>query len=132
MPLGDSITDGYQLTGGYRTQLYKRLTNSGAIFTFVGSSSNNASAPLTASGQIRHEGHSGYRTDQIYNNLLGNDATAGNNGGHWLDGGNGTGRSAVSPNIVLLHIGTNDRTQGENTQTMTNKLAILLNTFAFG
>ena len=130
LPLGDSITDGFQITGGYRTQLYKRLTNSGAIFSFLGSQTGNASPVLAAGGQTHHEGHSGYRTDQIYNNLLGNDGTAGNNGGHWLDGGNGTGRSAISPNIVLLHIGTNDRTQGESIPTMANKLAILLNMLA--
>ena len=127
LPLGDSITDGYTVTGGYRTELYKRLTNAGAVFTFLGSQTDNPSAVLTAGGQIHHEGHSGYRTDQIYNNLLGSDGTSGNNGGYWLDGGNGTGRSAITPDIILLHIGTNDKTQGETTQTMTNKLWILLN-----
>jgi len=55
------------------------------------------------------------------------DGTSGNNGGYWITGGNGTGRSAISPNIVLLHIGTNDRTQGETVQTMYNKLVTLLN-----
>lgn len=130
LPLGDSITDGYEVTGGYRTELYKRMTNAGATFSFLGSQTDNPSPTLTAAGQIHHEGHSGYRTDQIYNNLLGSDGTTGNNGGYWLAGGNGTGRSAISPNIILLHIGTNDRTQGENTQTMTNKLAILLNMLA--
>lgn len=115
------------MAGGYRTELYKQLTNSGASFAFLGSQTDNPSSTLTAAAQIHHEGHSGYRTDQIYNNLKGNDGTAGNNGGHWLDGGNGTGRSAISPAIVLLHIGTNDRTQGENVPTMYNKLVTLLN-----
>ena len=127
LPLGDSITDGYQIAGGYRTELYKKLTNSGAVFTFLGSQTDNPSTILTAGSQIHHEGHSGYRADQIYNNLLGSDGTAGNNGGHWLDGGNGTGRSAISPGIVLVHIGTNDRTQGENVPTMYSKLVTLLN-----
>ena len=127
LPLGDSITDGYSVAGGYRTELYKRLTNSGSGFTYLGSQTDNASAVLTAGGQIHHEGHSGYRTDQIYNNLLGSDGTSGNNSGFWLNGGNGTGRTAITPGIILVHIGTNDKTQGENTQTMTNKLWILLN-----
>ena len=127
LPLGDSITDGFQVAGGYRTELYKRMTNAGLTFSFLGSQTDNPSPTLTAGGQIHHEGHSGYRTDQIYNNLLGNDGTTGNNGGYWIDGGNGTGRSAISPNIVLLHIGTNDRTQGETVQTMYNKLVTLLN-----
>lgn len=127
LPLGDSITDGYQVPGGYRTELYERLTNAGVSFAFVGSQTDNPTAPLTAGGQVHHEGHSGYRTDQIYNNLEGTDGTAGNNGGYWIIGGNGTGRSAISPDIVLLHIGTNDRTQGEPPSTMYAKLVILLN-----
>lgn len=125
--LGDSITDGYQVPGGYRTKLYEDLTNAGAVFTFQGSQTDNPSAVLTAGGQINHEGHSGYRTDQIYNNLLGSDGTAGNNGGYWLSGGTGTGRPAITPDIVLLHIGTNDRSQGEDTATMYSKLVTLLN-----
>lgn len=127
LPLGDSITDGYQVPGGYRTELYEQLTNAGASFTFQGSQTDNPSGALTAGSQVHHEGHSGYRTDQIYNNLEGNDGTSGNNGGYWLSGGNGTGRQPISPDIVLVHIGTNDRTQGETPQTMYNKLVTLLN-----
>ena len=125
-PLGDSITDGFQVPGGYRTKLYEDLTNANISFAFVGSQTDNPSAVLSAAGQINHEGHSGYRTDQIYNNLKGNDGSSGNNGGYWINGGNGTGRSAISPDIVLLHIGTNDRTQGETPQTMYYKLVLLL------
>jgi len=56
LPLGDSITDGFQVTGGYRTELYKRMTNAGASFSFLGSQTDNPSPTLTAGGQIHHEG----------------------------------------------------------------------------
>ena len=37
----------------------------------VGSATNNSTAALTGSGQHHHEGHSGYRIDQIDGNLIG-------------------------------------------------------------
>ena len=37
MPLGDSITDGYDVPGGYRTALWQKLTERGYILDFVGS-----------------------------------------------------------------------------------------------
>jgi lysophospholipase L1-like esterase len=110
LPLGDSLTDGFQVPGGYRTELDQDLVHAGISFNFVGSQTDNASSILSAANETHHEGHSGYRIDQIYNNLTGNDGTGGNNGGYWLSGGGGTGRSALTPQIVLLEIGTNDFT----------------------
>jgi lysophospholipase L1-like esterase len=83
MPLGDSITAG-DLDGGYRRLLYDLLTQDGIRFAFVGS--------LTG-GRVpdaRHEGHSGWRIDQIEDGIAGG----------WLE--------AYKPDLVLLHIGTND------------------------
>jgi lysophospholipase L1-like esterase len=113
MPLGDSITYGdqtnpSQIPGGYRTQLYSDLHAANYAFNFVGSQTGNPSATLTAAGQVNNEGHNGYRIDQILNNLDSSDGSSGNNGGYWLSGGGGTGRSAVLPTQILLHIGTND------------------------
>jgi autotransporter-associated beta strand protein len=56
----------------------------------------------------------------LLNNLDGLDLTRYNeyggverypNGGYWLTGGNGTGRSAVFPDIILLLVGANDISQ---------------------
>ena len=109
LPLGDSLTDGYQIAGGYRTELDKDLTGAGINFTFEGTETDNASSTLLTASETHHEGHIGYRIDQINNNLTASDGTTGNNGGFWLSGGGI--RPAISPNIVLLEIGTNDFTQ---------------------
>ena len=72
LPLGDSITDGVAGTGGgYRARLHLLLSNAGDLFNIIGSATNNSTASLTASGQHYHEGHSGYRIDQIEGNLTG-------------------------------------------------------------
>ena len=105
LPLGDSITDG--ASGGYRDQLFDDLTGAGWTFEFIGSAGGNPSTALTAASQVNHEGHSGYRIDQIVNNLSGNDGTGGNNGGFWFNKG-------VQPDVTLLHIGTNDIGQRYN------------------
>ncbi|MCE0522098.1 MAG: hypothetical protein LV480_04230, partial [Methylacidiphilales bacterium] len=106
MPLGDSITVGVDFftdsAGGYRDPLYRDLTATGVSFSFVGASNASSTSELTASGNAYHNGFSGYRIDQIQTNLNGNSGDSGNLGGYWLTGGNGTGRGAVTPNIVLL------------------------------
>jgi lysophospholipase L1-like esterase len=66
-------------------------------------------ATLKAAKLDKHEGHGAYRTDQIAGNLLGvvpGSNVSSNNGGHWLDGT--ASRPAIYPQVVLLHIGTND------------------------
>jgi lysophospholipase L1-like esterase len=107
LPLGDSITYGAGGVGGYRDQLFDDLTVAGRTFEFIGSAGGNPSAALTAASQVNHEGHSGYRIDQLANNLSGNDGTGGNNGGFWFNTG-------VQPDVILLHIGTNDIWQRYN------------------
>ncbi len=133
LPFGDSITDGMAGTGGgYRAQLYFLLTNAGDTFNLVGSATNNSTAALTAAGQNHHEGHSGYRIDQIDGNLTGlvssDPADDTSDGGHWLDGGQDTGRAAIYPDLILLHIGTNDSDQGLTATQMQSALQTLLTT----
>ena len=83
MPLGDSITRGYQSTGlnGYRRDLKDLLVSSGYDVNFVGSLQDGTFVDK------QHEGHDGYKVNQlsVYNYLNNNPAQ-----------------------IVLLHIGTND------------------------
>lgn len=85
MPLGDSITDGFGVPGGYRIALWERLLAHGYTVDFVGSASNG---PGTL-GDRDHEGHTGWRIAELSNNI-----TA------WLN--------AATPTTILLHIGTND------------------------
>ncbi|MGE0312172.1 MAG: Ig-like domain-containing protein [Lautropia sp.] len=99
MPLGDSITHGVvsysDATGdlpadpfkiAYRKRLQELLANGGYAFDFVGSMSTGSSAGIA---DPDHEGHSGFSSTDIDGNIAG-----------WIAG--------AAPDIVLLHIGTND------------------------
>src|SRR5437762_1167902 len=66
MPLGDSITDGFNVPGGYRINLWQRLASGGRTVDLVGSGFNGP-AEL---GDHDHEGHSGWRIDQIDSNIV--------------------------------------------------------------
>ncbi len=86
MPLGDSITDGVGSsggTGGYRDDLYQMLVDNGVAFDFVGSIDDGVSPDPD------HEGHDGATAEDI-------DALIWNK------------LETYNPNIVLLHIGTNN------------------------
>lgn len=92
MPLGDSITEGYPVDGGYRINLWDSLVNQdGRQINFVGSQSNGP-AQLT---DHDHEGHGGW---WIKDSAGGSDMYA--NVTTWF--------AAAQPHMVLLHIGTND------------------------
>ncbi|MBO3746201.1 cellulose binding domain-containing protein [Streptosporangiaceae bacterium NEAU-GS5] len=88
MPLGDSITDGFTVAGGYRIDLWQKLVTGGFTVDFVGSLFNGPAAL----GDHDHEGHSGWRIDQIDANIV-----------NWL--------RTFTPRTILLHIGTNDMIQ---------------------
>ena len=103
MPLGDSITDGLTVPGGYRIGLWQRFTANGYKVDFVGSLSNG---PATL-GDHDHEGHSGWRIDQIDANITG-----------WL--------TTYQPHTVLLHLGTNDISQNYDLPNAPNRLSTLI------
>ncbi|GAB7045870.1 ricin-type beta-trefoil lectin domain protein [Catenuloplanes indicus] len=103
MPLGDSITEGTQVPGGYRIGLWQRLAGAGYRVDLVGTQYNGPAAL----GDHDHEGHPGWRIDQIDANI-----------GGWL--------SATTPRTVLLHIGTNDILQNYNVPGAPNRLSALI------
>src|SRR3954463_9160069 len=55
MPLGDSITEGTQVPGGYRIGLWQRLSGAGYRIDFTGTQLNGPAAL----GDHDHEGHPG-------------------------------------------------------------------------
>lgn len=103
MALGDSITDGYHIPGGYRTDLWYRLTKRGYPIRFVGSLSNG---PEILS-QKQHEGHSGWTIDQIRRQIEG-----------WL--------AQSQPDIILLTIGTNDAIRSRRIEGAVDRLNYLI------
>ncbi len=103
MPLGDSITEGTQVPGGYRIGLWQRFGNGRYTVDFVGSQFNGPASL----GDHDHEGHPGWRIDQIDASVVG-----------WL--------TTFQPHSVLLHIGTNDVLQNFNLAGAPNRLSTLL------
>ncbi len=103
MPLGDSITEGTQVPGGYRIGLWQRLAAAGYRTDFVGTQFNGPAAL----GDHDHQGHPGWRIDQIDANIAG-----------WL--------RTTTPRTVLLHIGTNDVLQNNNVAGAPGRLSTLI------
>ena len=108
MPLGDSITDGGLIPGGYRTKLYFNLINAGYHFVYVGNAENNATPVLLAAGQTHHEGHGGFFIHEVTGSLV---------DGNWL---------GADPDLVLLLIGTNDYVNDIDPPNAKNRLDTLI------
>ncbi|MFI6512059.1 RICIN domain-containing protein [Streptosporangium sp. NPDC050855] len=103
MPLGDSITEGTQVPGGYRIGLWQRLAAGRYTVDFVGSQFNGPGSL----GDHDHQGHPGWRIDQIDANITG-----------WA--------RTYNPRTVLLHIGTNDILQNYNVAGAPQRLSTLI------
>ncbi|MFJ8691919.1 GDSL-type esterase/lipase family protein [Streptomyces roseolilacinus] len=101
MPLGDSITLGVGsgTRTGYRPALAQMLAQDAPDVRFVGS--------MQDADGTRHEGHSGWRIDQISANVE-----------RWME--------QAKPNLVLLHIGTNDMNRDYQVDTAPQRLAGLI------
>ena len=108
MPLGDSITESGSGHPGYRYFLWQRLAADGLRADFVGSKVSRPEErfdPSTFDGD--HEGHSGWRTDQIL---------------AWIS----SWTSVARPDIVLLHLGHNDLWHGKGPTNTLQDLAGIL------
>lgn len=102
MPLGDSITDGALIPGGYRTLLWQLLVaNDKDNIDFVGSHSSGTT------GDLDNEGHIGWDMNQL-------DVYAYN----WMQ--------LYKPDIVLLHIGSNDLDKGATSADLIQRMTKLL------
>jgi len=95
LPLGDSITDGIGFSGGYRVELFRKALTDMKTITFVGGSMNGPAKVDNVTFPKSHEGHSGWTISQI-------------------DGIVPAPALDPTPDIVLLHIGTNDMRGGVN------------------
>jgi lysophospholipase L1-like esterase len=103
MPLGDSITrgTGSPTRASYRMDLAGRLLKGGMEINYVGSQRDGTGS------DINHEGHGGWTIDELSGQLDG-----------WLD--------AYRPDVVLLHAGTNNITQGDSDATTARKLSAMI------
>ena len=109
MPLGDSITDGFNVVGGYRTPLWKTLEENGYTgnIEFVGQNWGGEVAP-------RHSGYSGYAIADIPNQRMGI-----YNFIDWL-------MEEYPADVVMLQIGTNDILSSYELEGMGDRLELLV------
>ncbi len=111
LTIGDSITFGTGGTvgmGGFRGKLRRLLNDQGYSVDFIGNAVDNSNLLVDP----QHEGHFGWRIDEISTNI-----TA------WL-------AAIESPDVVLIHIGTNDFGQGFQTTTAITRLDNLISQIA--
>jgi hypothetical protein len=106
LPFGDSITYGVNDEGdaGYRGPLFATVVAAGQKITFTGSLSDR---PTTVSGQpfpMHNEGHGGWGISEVNPNSGGNAGIA-----TVIPTPAFSGSSGGTPDIILLHIGTNDQ-----------------------
>ncbi len=106
MPLGDSITQGVHGStdnAGYRNDLAELLDSQGFDYDFVGTKRDG-------SGFDRdHEGHSGVRADELLAEL-----------NSYLN--------SNPPDLILLHIGTNDISALQTPETTVDEIGEILDT----
>ena len=104
-PLGDSITQGYGVPGGYRWPLYQLLVNIGVNVAFVGNTNDNSIPGLPFPN---HDGYGGYEIGDTALRLPG-----------WV-------ANIPPPKFVLLMTGINDFRHNDDIQHATNRLESLI------
>ncbi len=131
MPLGDSITHGGGKAGGtitssYRRSLWKQLQAENYNVDFVGSQTKSYTAsngkikladPIHTDFDLHHEGHSGWRADEILNGSYNSDRL-GDNGQSNIN----LWANSYNPDMVLLHLGTNDIIQNQSANSTISDL----------
>jgi hypothetical protein len=115
LPLGDSITQADIDHFGYRYRLWAKLLDAGVTFDFIGSENlnffGNPSWPSIGgqSFDSDHEGHWGWEANEILDGRVGEGNLA-----TWLKG--------YTPDVVLMHLGTNDALHADTTQSTVQEL----------
>ena len=108
LPLGDSITQGNTSNNSYRRPLWQTLNAAGYSVDFVGSlTNNNGGPPPNPDFDLDHEGHWGWRADALLASLPG-----------WLND--------YTPDVVLMHVGSNDAFQGQSTSSTVAELEAII------
>lgn len=115
MPLGDSITEAEAGHNSYRRVLWQRLNGAGCSVDFVGSKSG-VSRGSRDSGSVRppnadfdqnHEGYWDYTVNDVIARAAGLVARS-------------------SPDMVLVHLGTNDILRGQSPEAVAQELGIII------
>jgi acyl-CoA thioesterase I len=108
MPLGDSITQADAEHDSYRRPLFKTLELQGREVDFVGSlRSNYGGGPPRRDFDLDHEGHWGWRVDEVLEEIEG-----------WAE--------SEEPDVLLVHLGSNDVFQGQSVSSTLEELSRLI------
>ena len=111
MPLGDSITEGERGHDSYRRVLWQRLNGAGCMVDLVGSKSgvskgsrdSGSESPPHADYDQDHEAYWGYSVNELLPRVSGL-----------------VGQS--NPDVVLIHVGTNDVLDGQSASGVASEL----------
>lgn len=104
LPLGDSITESYAGHASYRYWLWQKLVDGAYNTDFVGSMTGVYNGkPLYANFDQNHEGHWGWRANQILAQI-------------------NTWASSARPDVALIHLGTNDIFQKQSNTSTINEI----------
>ncbi|MBF0432989.1 MAG: hypothetical protein HQK83_17025 [Fibrobacteria bacterium] len=100
LPLGNSITESAAGHNSYRRALYHKLKDAGYDVDFIGSMNRvyNNKMPPNPDFDLDHEGHWGWRIDEILRDLPG-----------WLNN--------YTPDAALIHLGSNDAIQNQSLES---------------
>ncbi|MEM7205945.1 MAG: SGNH/GDSL hydrolase family protein [Planctomycetota bacterium] len=108
MPIGDSITEADDGDATYRYFLWQSLLDDGHCVDFVGSRRGvRAGLPRFPNFDQDHEGHWGWRADEILGSMRG-----------WV--------GVNPPDVVLIHLGTNDLWQGQSVPSTVAELGAII------
>ncbi|MCB1754027.1 MAG: cellulose-binding protein [Gammaproteobacteria bacterium] len=113
LPLGDSITQGDESHRSYRYPLWKMLVDTGVAIDLVGSIDGNFQGdPVWPDYQGQafdrdHDGHWGWKAEEVLAEI-----------DDWLTG--------YIPDVVLMHLGTNDMFKGDDIDETVTELQTLV------
>jgi len=108
MPLGDSITQSDSKHNSYRRNLWDKLQAGGYNVDFVGSQTKHLrGSPPNPDFDLNHEGHWGWRADQIMKKI-----------DKWV--------ATYQPDIVLIHLGHNDIFHGDSIESTLKELGNII------
>lgn len=108
MPLGDSITEAETGYASYRYWMWHELIKAGYEIDLVGSMTGVYNGPpLYPDFDQNHEGHWGWRADEVLGQLA-----------VWA--------TTAQPEVVLLHLGHNDLWQGQTVASTVDDLTSII------